>query len=144
MAGDAIPLFRSFVAPAAGETLAGSLATGALASGPQVAEFERALAAFIDTPHVAVTSDRAGALTLALRLCGVGPGTEVLVSPLSCLATTMPIAALHAEPVWCDVDPATGMMEPAEIARRRSPRTRVATSAPWGPCRRRRPPRACR
>lgn len=132
MAGEPIPLFKSYVAPAAGATLAAALAEGPLASGPAVAEFEAALARRLGTPHVVATGDRAGALTLALRRCGVGPGSEVLVSPLSCLATTMPIAALHAEPVWCDVDPATGMLDPAEIARRRSARTRAVVHYLWG------------
>jgi len=132
VAGESIPLFKSFVAPDAGATLAAALAAGPLASGPAVAEFEAALARRLATPQVVATSDRAGALTLALRLCGVGPDTEVLVSPLSCLATTMPIAALHARPVWCDVDPATGMLDPAEIARRRSSRTRAVVHYLWG------------
>jgi dTDP-4-amino-4,6-dideoxygalactose transaminase len=132
VAGEPIPLFRSFVAPDAAAALAAALAEATLASGPGVAEFEAALAHRLGAPHVVVTADRAGALTLALRRCGVGPGTEVLLSPLSCLATTMPIAALHATPVWCDVDPATGMLDPAEVARRRSSRTRAVVHYLWG------------
>ena len=133
VAGDApIPLFRSFVAPTAGQTLAAALTEGPLASGPAVAAFEHALGAYLGNPHCVATSDRAGALTLALRACGVGPETEVLVSPLSCLATTMPIANLHAQPVWCDVDPATGMLDPAEIERRRTSRTRAVVHYHWG------------
>lgn len=132
VAGESIPLFRSYVAPQAGVALATALASGPLASGPAVGEFEDALASWLDTRHVVATSDRAGALTLALRRCGVGPGAEVLVSPLSCLATTMPIAALHATPVWCDVDPATGMLDPTEIARRRTRRTRAVIHYLWG------------
>lgn len=127
-----IPLFRSFVGDAAGATLAAALRAGPLASGPAVAEFEAALGRHLGDAHCVATSDRAGALTLALRACGVGPGTEVLVSPLSCLATTMPIANLHARPVWCDVDPATGMIDPAEIARRRGTHTRAIVHYHWG------------
>jgi len=129
---EAIPLFRSHVAPDAAATLAAALESGALASGPAVAEFEAALGRWLGNPHCVATSDRAGALTLALRRCGVGPGTEVLVSPLSCLATTMPIANLHARPVWCDIDPATGMLDPGEIARRRSHATRAIVHYHWG------------
>ena len=133
MAGeDPIPLFRSHVAPDAAATLAAALDSGALASGPAIAEFEAALGRWIGNPDCVATVDRAAALTLALRRCGVGPGTDVLVSPLSCLATTMPIANLHARPVWCDVDPATGMLDPAEIARRRTPATRAIIHYHWG------------
>jgi len=132
VAGEAIPLFKSFVAPDAAATLAAALAEATLASGPAVAEFEAALARRLAAPQVVATVDRAAALTLALRRCGVGPGAEVLLSPLSCLATTMPIAALHATPVWCDIDPATGMLDPAEIARRQSSRTRAVVHYLWG------------
>lgn len=131
MAGEPLPLFKSFVAPEAAATLAAAL-DGPLASGPDIGRFEAALSAWLGGPAVVATSDRAGALTLALRRCGVGPGTEVLLSPLCCLATTMPIAALHAQPVWCDVDPATGMLDPAEIARRRTGRTRAVVHYHWG------------
>jgi dTDP-4-amino-4,6-dideoxygalactose transaminase len=129
---DPIPLFRSHVAPDAAATLAAALDSGALASGPAIAEFEAALGRWIGNPDCVATVDRAAALTLALRRCGVGPGTDVLVSPLSCLATTMPIANLHARPVWCDVDAATGMLDPAEIARRRTPATRAIIHYHWG------------
>jgi len=129
---EAIPLFRSHVAPQAAATLADALGSGALASGPAVAEFEAALGRWLGNPHCVATVDRAAALTLALRRCGVGPGTDVLVSPLSCLATTMPIANLYARAVWCDVDPATGMIDPAEIARRRTRATRAVIHYHWG------------
>ncbi len=133
MAGETpIPLCRSFVAPAAGQTLALALTAGPLASGPAVAAFEQALGAYVGNPHCVATGDRAGALTLALRACGVGPDTEVLVSPLSCLATTMPIANLQAQPIWCDVDPATGMLDPSDIVRRRTSRTRAIVHYHWG------------
>jgi perosamine synthetase len=128
----AIPLFRSHVAADAATTLATALDSGALASGPAVEEFEAAIGRWLGNPHCVATSDRAGALTLALRRCGVGPGTEVLVSPLSCLATTMPIANLHARHVWCDIDPATGMLDPGEIARRRTGATRAVIHYHWG------------
>jgi dTDP-4-amino-4,6-dideoxygalactose transaminase len=127
-----VPLFRSHVAAGAATAIAETLASGALASGPAVGEFEAALGRWLGNPHCVATSDRAGALTLALRRCGVAPGTEVLLSPLCCLATTMPIANLGARPVWCDVDPATGMLDPDQIARRRTAATRAVVHYHWG------------
>lgn len=132
MGGEPIPLFKSHVAPNAGAAVAAALYATPLAYGPAVGEFESALAAELGAGHVVAVSDRAAALTLALARCGVGPGTEVLVPPLACLATTMPILTLHAEPVWCDVDPATGMLDPEQIARRRSRRTRAVVHYLWG------------
>lgn len=134
MAGEPIPipLFRFFHPETAGADLQAVLASGRLASGPCVERFEQALGVFIGNPKVIATSDRSGALTLALRLSGVGPGDEVIVPPLVCLGTSMPIANLFAKPVWCDVDPATGMLDPAALAALVSPRTKAVIAYHWG------------
>jgi dTDP-4-amino-4,6-dideoxygalactose transaminase len=109
-----------------------TLRSGQLAQGARVRAFEEALGAWVGNPHVAAVSDRSGALTLALTLAGVRPGDEVIASPLSCVATTMPIANLGARPVWCDVDPSTGMINPAGIAPRVTERTRAVVVYHWG------------
>lgn len=133
MAGEPpIPLFKGRVAAGAATAIQEVLASGQLATGPRVAAFEAALGQFVGNPAVVATSDRAGALTLALRLCDVQPGDEVMLSPLACLATTMPIANLHARPRWCDVDPATGMLDPARLAARCTPRTKAIVHYHWG------------
>jgi dTDP-4-amino-4,6-dideoxygalactose transaminase len=46
----------------------------------------------------------------------VRPGDEVITSPLACAASLMPIVNLFARPVWCDIDPYTGMIDPDKIA----------------------------
>lgn len=133
MAGEpAIPLFKGRVAAGAAAALADTLDSGQLATGPRVAAFEAALGRFVGNPQVVATSDRAGALTLALRLCGVQADDEVMLSPLACLATTMPIANLHARPRWCDVDPATGMLDPKQLALRCTSRTKAIVHYHWG------------
>ncbi len=126
-----VPLFRFHPPDGAADALARVLASGQLASGAEVTRLEAALADWLGTSRVAATNDRSGALTLALRLAGVGPGDEVIVSPMSCLATTTPIANLFARPVWCDVDPATGMIDPASVAPLISGRTRAILLYHW-------------
>jgi len=76
-------------------------------------------------------SDVSGALTLALFMAGVRPDDEVIVSPMVCLATSMPIANLFARPLWCDVDPATGMLDPQRIGDLVTPRTRAILAYHW-------------
>ena len=127
-----IPLFKGRIAPGAAAALAETLSSGQLATGPKVKAFEDKLGQFVGNPHCVATSDRAGALTIALRLCGVTPGDDVMLSPLACLATTMPIANLGAKPVWCDVDPDTGMLNPALLAARRTARTKAIIHYHWG------------
>ncbi|HET8923371.1 MAG TPA: DegT/DnrJ/EryC1/StrS family aminotransferase [Candidatus Acidoferrum sp.] len=65
------------------------------------------------------------ALILALRACGVGPGDEVLLPPFTFVATGSAVSALGARPVFADIRPETYNMDPAEVERRVTPRTRA-------------------
>ncbi len=127
-----IPLFRAAPVTRAHAKLTELLASGQLASGAEVVEFEQALGRYLGTPHVLATNDRSGALTLALRAAEVGSGDEVLLSPLVCLATSMPLAALQARPMWCDVDPMTGMLSAETLAARVTARTKAIVTYHWG------------
>ena len=126
-----IPLFKVHMPAGAAAAVQATLASGYLALGASVAEFESALATYSGNARVCAMSEVSGALTLALFLSGVRPDDEVIVSPMVCLATSMPIANLFARPRWCDVDPATGMMDPARIARLVTPRTRAILAQHW-------------
>jgi perosamine synthetase len=126
-----IPLFKVFMPDTAHAALKPILESGRLATGPQVAAFESRLAHWLDAPRVAALNDSSGAITLALYLSGVRPGDEVIVSPLACAATLMPIANLFARPVWCDVDPATGMIAADKIAALVSEKTRAILLYHW-------------
>lgn len=83
--------------------------------GPHLDALEAAFAARIGRPAVALASGTA-AIHLGLRLLGVGPGDEVLVSDLTFVASVNPIRYLGAEPVFVDSDEATWMMSPALLA----------------------------
>jgi perosamine synthetase len=131
MAPAAIPLFKVFTAPTAHAALKPVLESGRLAAGPRVAEFEDQLAGWLDVPQCVALADASGALTLALYLAGVRPGSEVITSPMACSASLMPIANLFAKPVWCDVDPLTGMIEPDGISRLISKSTRAVLAYHW-------------
>jgi len=131
MVQTAIPLFKVFTAQTAHAALRPVLESGRLATGPRVAEFESRLAAWFGAPRVVTLNDASGGLTLALYLAGVRPGDEVITSPLACAATLMPIANLFAKPVWCDIDPRTGMLDPAGIAGLVSKKTRAVLLYHW-------------
>jgi pyridoxal phosphate-dependent aminotransferase EpsN len=83
--------------------------------GPHIDAFENAFAARLGRPSVAVASGTA-AIHLGLRLLGVGPGDEVLVSDLTFVASVNPIRYLGATPVLVDSDPETWLMSPALLA----------------------------
>ncbi len=131
MAQITVPLFRVYMPEAAHAALKPVLESGRLATGPQVAIFESRLAAWLNAPRAVAVNDASGGLTLALYLAGVRPGDEVITSPLACSATLMPIANLFARPVWCDVDPETGMPDAAKIAGLVTRRTRAVLLYHW-------------
>jgi pyridoxal phosphate-dependent aminotransferase EpsN len=85
------------------------------AVGPNLDAFERAFTERIGHPAVALASGTA-AMHLGLRLLGVSPGDEVLVSDLTFVASVNPIRYLGAEPVLIDSDEATWMMSPTLLA----------------------------
>src|SRR6266702_7547210 len=83
--------------------------------GPQLDAFERSFSERLGRPAVALGSGTA-AMHLGLRLLGVGPGDEVLVSDLTFVASVNPIRYLGATPVFVDSDRETWMMSPALLA----------------------------
>lgn len=131
MAPPSISLFKVFVAERAAAALEPVLHSGQLANGVCVKSFETALASWFDTPRVVALSDASAALTIALTLAGVGPGDEVITSPIACAATLMPIKNLFAKPVWCDIDPLTGMMAPDKIEVLITEKTRAILMYHW-------------
>ncbi len=82
------------------------LDSGYIGEGPKVKEFEAALEGVLGHKVLAVNSCTS-ALDLALHLCDVGPGSEVIVTPMTCSATVTMVANRKAKIVWADVDPNT-------------------------------------
>jgi dTDP-4-amino-4,6-dideoxygalactose transaminase len=80
--------------------------------GPHVDAFERDFAAAVGLPHAAALSSGTAALHLALRILGVGPGDEVLVSTLTFAATANAVAYTGARPVFIDSERRSWNMDP--------------------------------
>ncbi len=94
-------------------------------SGPSVAEFESAFAEFCGARHAVGVGSGTAALHLALRASGIGPGDEVITSPLTFFATVEAISHVGARPVFVDIDPRTYTLDPARIATAINVRTRA-------------------
>ncbi|HKQ68650.1 MAG TPA: DegT/DnrJ/EryC1/StrS family aminotransferase [Polyangiaceae bacterium] len=96
-----------------------------LTLGPRVGEFEKVFGEFIGQEHVVGVSSCTMGLALVVGALGIGPGDEVITTPMTFIST--PNAALFhgAVPVFADVDPRTGLLDPAAVEAAITPRTRA-------------------
>ena len=101
------------------------LMSGWLTQGPKVAEFERAFAERHLVGHALATTSCTTALHLILAGMGIGPGDEVIVPAFTWVATANVVLYCGATPVLADVDPETYNLDPADVARRVTARTRA-------------------
>ncbi|MCB1049048.1 MAG: DegT/DnrJ/EryC1/StrS family aminotransferase [Acidobacteria bacterium] len=107
------------------EAVARVIDSGQLILGPEVAELEQELAEALAVPFVVGVNSGTDALILALRLHGIGPGDEVITVSHSFFATAAAICLVGAKPVYVDLDPATMLMDPGQLASARTARTRA-------------------
>jgi UDP-4-amino-4,6-dideoxy-N-acetyl-beta-L-altrosamine transaminase len=96
-----------------------------ITTGPLVAEFERRLASRVGARHGVAVSSGTAALHAAVFAAGIGPGDEVIVPPLTFVASANPILYLGATPVFADVRPDTLNLDPARVEEKITPRTRA-------------------
>jgi dTDP-4-amino-4,6-dideoxygalactose transaminase len=118
-----------FGAPAIGEEeireVVDTLRSGWLGTGPKTRAFEAEFSRYVGTNHAVGTNSGTAALHLALLGLGLGPGDEVITTPLTFVATANVIEHVGATPVFVDVDPADGNISPAAVAAAVTPRTRA-------------------
>lgn len=93
--------------------------------GREGAALEEEIAKLCGVAHGVGLASGTDALILALRACGVCAGDEVLLPPFTFVATGSAVSALGAKPVFADIRPETYNVDPAELERRVTPRTRA-------------------
>ncbi|MDQ3740113.1 MAG: DegT/DnrJ/EryC1/StrS family aminotransferase [Actinomycetota bacterium] len=89
------------------------LDTSAFILGREVDEFEREFAAYCGTADSVGVASGTAAITLMVQATGIGPGDEVVVPAHTYVASALGVAHAGATPVFCDVDPDTGLIDPA-------------------------------
>jgi len=107
-----------------------------IGQGGKVDEFESAIRERTAASQVVAVATNSAAVRLALALSGVGPGSEVITTPLACTATNHPILEQFATPVFADIQAGTGTIDPRDVERRITERTRAIVCYDWGgyPC----------
>jgi dTDP-4-amino-4,6-dideoxygalactose transaminase len=103
----------------------GVLASQQFILGREGAAFEQEIAQLCGVAHGVGVASGTDALILALRACGVQSGDEVLIPPFTFVATGSAVSALGAKPVFADIRPDTYNIDPSDLARRVTQRTRA-------------------
>ncbi|MDR1768526.1 MAG: UDP-4-amino-4,6-dideoxy-N-acetyl-beta-L-altrosamine transaminase [Propionibacteriaceae bacterium] len=102
-----------------------------LTTGPQVDLFERAIAERVGAAQAVSVTSGTAALHVAYAAIGVGPGDEVVTTPLTFVATAATAALLGAKIVFADVDPATGNLDPQAARAAVTPRTKAVAAVDY-------------
>lgn len=129
MAGGAIVSYIKFAGPVLDEaTVAGVadvLRSGHIASGPWVQRFEKDLSAFCGGRPARVLTSATAAVEVALQLCGIGPGDEVITSAQSFFTVLNMIVKVGAKPIFVDCDLVTRNIDLERVEAALTPRTRA-------------------
>jgi dTDP-4-amino-4,6-dideoxygalactose transaminase len=113
------------VLPRIREAIEGVLASSEFILGPNVAEFEREAAAYLDVPQTVGVANGTDALVLVMDAMGIGPGDEVICPAFTFYATAEAIARRGATPVFADVDAATMNLDPEDVSSRVTGKTKA-------------------
>ena len=126
-----IPLYKVHMPPNVEGIMAKVMSSGQISIGPNNEKFEDLLCKYLGNPLVLTTGEISGSIALCLFLAGLRPGDDVLMSPLVCLATSCPVRNLFANIRWCDVDPTTGNIDPSDIAKKITSKTKAIVVYHW-------------
>jgi|SRR3989344_1414159 len=127
-----INLFKVHMPESVLEPLKQVLFSGYIGQGIKVEEFERILGEYIGNKLVLTLNSCTSAIQLALRLCNIGVGDEVISTAMTCTATNEPILAMGAKIVWADIDPTTGNIDPKSIEKKITNKTKAIIVVHWG------------
>jgi dTDP-4-amino-4,6-dideoxygalactose transaminase len=111
--------------PALMERIADVLDSGRFVLGPNVRAFEEEAAAFLGAAETIGVANGTDAIELVLDALRIGPGDEVIAPAFTFYATVEPVVRRGATPVFCDIDPVTLNLDPADVAARVSERTKA-------------------
>ena len=120
-----IPLSRPWLDEREEELVLEVLRSGRLSLGPWIERFEEEVAQRVGAPYAAAVSSGTAGLHLLCKIAGLGPGDEVITSPLSFVSSANCFLLEGATPVFADVDPVTLNLDPSAVEAAMTARTRA-------------------
>jgi len=106
-------------------SIADAVRSGWWAKGPRTIAFEKQFAEYVGAKYCIGLNSCTAALHLSLAAKGIGPGDEVITTPLTFAASANTILHVGATPVFADIDPDTGLIDPAEIEKKITKKTKA-------------------
>jgi dTDP-4-amino-4,6-dideoxygalactose transaminase len=119
-----VPFHRPTIGREEIDEVVRTLESGWLTTGPRTAQFEQGFRDYVGVPHAQAVNSATSGLHLALAALNIGPGAEVITTPLTFCSTIIVILHTGATPVLADVGP-DGNIDPASVAARITERTRA-------------------
>ncbi len=120
-----LPFVKPYIDEATIASVAETLRSGWITSGPKVLEFEKQLSEYFGGRPVRTFNSGTCTMEIALRIAGIGPGDEVITTPISWVATANVILEVGATPVFADIDPVTRNIDLDKVEAAITPRTRA-------------------
>jgi len=107
-----------------------------ITTGPKVSEFEQAVADYVGAEYAVAVNSGTAALHAAMYAVGIGPGDEVILPPMTFVATANCVVFQGATPVFADVEPDTLLVNPAEVESKITERTKAIIAVDYAgqPC----------
>ena len=120
-----LPFTKPYIDEATIASVAETLRSGWITSGPKVLEFEKQLSEYFGGRPVRTFNSGTCTMEIALRIAGIGPGDEVITTPISWVATANVILEVGATPVFADIDPVTRNIDLDKLEAAITPATRA-------------------
>ena len=131
-----ISLFKVFMSEDVLKPVCDTLMSGFITQGPRVEEFENKIKEMFNYPWVLTLNSATSGLTIAMRLIkdyyNLDENSEVLSTPLTCMATNIPILGNGLKIKWVDVDKNTGLMDLDDLEKKINHNTKIITFVHWG------------
>jgi dTDP-4-amino-4,6-dideoxygalactose transaminase len=136
-----ISLFKVFMSEDVKEPLVSTLFSGSITQGRQVEEFEAKLSETFSYPYIVTLNSATSGLTMAIRMIKdefeesgikISSADEVLSTPLTCMATNIPILANGMRIKWVDVDKTSGLIDLVDLENKITEKTKIIMFVHWG------------
>ena len=122
---DWMPFCVPDISDAEVQAVSDTVRSGWWAKGPRTIEFEKRFAEYVGAKYCVGVNSCTAALHLALMTQDIGPGDEVITTPLTFASSANTILHVGATPVFADIDPETGLIDPREIEKKITDKTRA-------------------